>query len=150
MFMRLRRDRDPEQVALPCCKLSTGGRCSQDVVHEDSITERHRAIVPHLNLTPEQRLHLVDLRAAYLVKSAMVQRQRDAAVQLLTSTLPVADFMSQVSIRDVVLSSDSAQHLVSVQLLSGRPFGGAFNVHSPCLTLALLHSTRLVLKLASL
>ena len=57
--------------------------------------------MPHLNLSAEQRQHLVALRAAYLVKSAMVQRQRDAAAQLLASNLPLADFVSQVS--DAVL-----------------------------------------------
>ena len=66
-------------------------------MHRDSITKRHCSIVPHLNLSAEQREHLVALRAAYLVKSAMVQRQRDAATQLLASTLPLADFVSQVA-----------------------------------------------------
>ena len=71
-------------------------RCAQDVVHGESIAERHCAIVPHLKLTAEQRQHLVALRAAYLVRSAQVQRQREAAAQLLATALPMADFMSQV------------------------------------------------------
>ena len=66
------------------------------MVHRDSITERHRAIVPHLSLTAEQRRHLTALRAAYLVRSAMVQRQRDEVAQQLATVLPLADFVSQV------------------------------------------------------
>jgi len=45
---------------------------AQDVVHGESISERHCAIVPHLQLMSEQRGHLVALRAAYLVRSAQV------------------------------------------------------------------------------
>ena len=41
-------------------------------MHGESISERHCAIVPHLQLTAEQRGHLVALRAAYLVRSAQV------------------------------------------------------------------------------
>ena len=72
----------------------------QDVVHRDSITERHRRLVPHLRLTPEQRRHLTALRAAYLVRSALLQRQREEAAKLLATLLPLADFMSQVLVTE--------------------------------------------------
>lgn len=74
---------------------------AQDIAGEKALHSFWRKLAVQLELQPDQRMRIAELRDVFLAKTARTQRRRSAAAQQLAEALPQGDFYHQGGFRYV-------------------------------------------------